>query len=1376
MKNKIRQRLLLLCQRIAQCLSKAVAIAGVVRTVSAVSTQRLLKSGLLGTVGLFALTVLFIFPETSSANTSSERSVGHFRVVTLLCKYADVIDEPADVSQIQRLLGNEPGGVSHFWEQASYGKATLDSSNVLGWYTLNGSRASYIDPRTGDPDVDQILRECTALADPFTDFSGFHTINILTNGLWRGGVGGIGGRLFHELDGKSDYAFAMTGFPDWRNQALLVHEIGHGFGLLHSNNSDLDDDPYDNPWSVMSDVNHNAVVHPEFGRLAKHFNAFEKQQLGWFDERDVLDIDLDLLRVGASQRISLTSLGNAVNPTGAYRALQVRRGEDSDFFFTIEARERNGDYEAALPGNGVIIHEVDLRTRRAAWIVDDSDPPADRADSAGVIWTPGEVFQGDGFSIEVLTRQSDGYEISLVATGAAIAGNSPPLLRPVAERQNAAVGGLFQLYLHPTDADGFSPDLSSPDLPLGSTLTENDHGVWIFEWTPLEQQAGEHTLTFVVTDAVDQTLTTRLLVDLNVTTIEDLPELNELPEVSAVAGMPQPLMGNLPWVTLLCKFRDDPSEPTTVSFVQDMFGDGVGQINHWFRQVSYERMNINGSLVLGWYTLPGTRSDYIRGNSSDDDVDDERMTRECMHAADDDVDFANFFGVNTFFNSGFNPFAVGFGKPRQVSLDNAGAMATTAISSPAWTEQTAVLHEMALGMGLPRANNSDRDATSFDNPWTNMSDGRGHAVEDLRYGFLAKHLNAFEKYSLGWLRSSEVTELRLDSVVPGGLQIRLTPMSSTTVTAESRRAVILRDPRYGQNVFYTIEARDNTGVGYYDDLLPATAVIVHQVDLSRDEPAWILFDTSTRQQPSTYAATEDDLWRVGETIQLPGASIAVRGRTRDGFTLVVETGLDDSVTNTSAQSGVVSPVVLEEAALADTQRSPTIGWLPWVTLMCQFADSEESDYEVDFVDRMFGSLPGQLTDYWDSVSSGKMSIAGSEAFGWYTLSGNRSNYISEDQISVSMLDECVALADNDVDFADFFGINLFFNGEFIAAASGFGGERSFNSDGIGLTPITALSSPTWQWQAAVAHEMGRAMGLGLTDNGDGDDNLYDNPWTLMSDSRAYSQSDPLYRFRAKYINAHDLEKLGWLDRGDIIELERVQLNGGVQLRIELDVLSSTADSGARVLKIPDPESQVTYYLEARQNSGPYDGGLPGSGIVIHEVYNSPERLSRLYHDPANGFASDYADSVNDVWTDGEVTTLAGVRVDFGGSRGGRFNMVVSSSENIELFPDPDQSESSEETISDDTQPLGDSETGQNLIGASGLSSTPVLPDADTGTGANDTATGAGSNAGGSSGGGGVWVFLWIAMLILVSRICTLKSLSTGNTSSFRRVLSKGSAS
>jgi len=1265
------------------------------------------------------------------------QALGNSRIAALLCKYADIADEPRDVAQIQRLYGDEVGGVNHFWKEASYSKASLNDTTVAGWYTLPAPRRFYIDDLSGEPDVVRIVRDCAAQADPDIDFSVYHSINVLTNGPWSGGIGGVGGKLFFELDGKTEFAYSVMGYPGWQNQALVVHEIGHGFGLLHSNNSDADDDPYDNPWSVMSDVSHQAVSHPEFGLLAKHFIAYEKELLGWFDRNEILEIDLDALGSGVSQSVFLTSLGETVNPNGSFRLLKLTRGDSDDFFFTLEARERSGDYEAALPGSGVIIHEVDLRTRRAAWIVDGSARPADRADTDSVVWQPGEIYQGDGFTIEVVARTNSGFQISLTATNEVIAGNSVPFFRPVAARQNAAVGGLFQLYLHPLDTDGFNPDLVSPNLPTGAELTDNGNGVWIFEWTPRAQQIGSYSITFVARDAVDDTLEARLVVDIDVTTLDAFGDAITLPEVSSAPGQPQPTYGNLPWVTLLCKFQDEEAEPATASFVQDMFGDDVGQINHWWRQVSYDRVNIDGSLVLGWYTLPGSRRDYVRGDDTDDDVDDERLTRECMHAADDDVDFSRFFGVNTFFNTGFNQHAVGFGEPRFIVLDNAGAMATTAISSPAWASHTSVLHEMALAVGLPRSNNSDRDSTTFDNPWTNMSDGQGYAVSDLRYGFLAKHLSAFEKYSLGWLPSAEVTELNLDMPVPGGLQVRLAPSSAQTISPASRRAVILRDTRYGRQVFYTIEARDNTGVGHYDEGLPGTAVIVHQIDMSRDEPAWILYDTTGNSQPSTYSATENDMWKVGETIRLPGASVAVTGRTRDGFNLFIQTGLGDEQINTTADVGLVSSVIEDRPNAAFVQSEPVRGWQPWVTLLCEFADSDESMVGPEFVDRMFSDSAGGLGDYWESVSLGKMSVTGSEAHGWYQLSGNRADYISANQISRGMLDECVELANEDVDFSEFYGVNLFFNGEFNALASGFAGKRLIGVDNAGLKAYTANSDPFWQWQASVAHEMARGMGLTLTDNADQDDNLFDNPWTLMSDSRAYARSDPLFTFRPKFINAHDMERLGWLDESDIFELDRVLLNNQVSIVVDIDTLSLAETEQPRLLKISDPDAGLDYYVEARERSGQYDGSLPGTGVLIHEVQHEPTRRVRLFHDLRNGPAADYADSVDDIWTRGESTELGGVRLEVSSETANGFRLILSANENVEVFP-----------VVENVSALAD-----DLSDADG---TPVLSDTMD-TGQLGTAPSQGSSASAdvspsNAAGGGGGAAAWSTLLVLLFRV------------------------
>jgi len=1255
----------------------------------------LLLSSVTGAAGNFAAADFY------GVESRATRTTGATPWITLLCKYADIPDEPESVDFVQELFGDLPGQINHYWKQASYGRSSLDGSQVAGWYTLPFVRQSYI--VANEADTEKIVQDCARAANNDIDFSGFHGINVFTNGEWAGAHGAAGGTIFLPLDGKERFGFSAIGRRHWTNHGLVVHEMGHGFGLRHSNNSDEDDDPYDNPWSVMSSVHGYAVPHPRYGSLAKHFNAYEKDSLGWFERSEILLLDLQTLSTGSSQSVSLTALGRPATADGTYRMLKLTRGGvDADFYFTLEARERQGEYEAALPDTGVVIHEVDLRTRRAAWIIDEDFPAANYADTDGVVWNEGEIYRGDGFNVSIDSRTGSGYEVTVTATNGSVDGNSVPFIRPFAENQQLAAGDPFQLYLFPVDPDGFAPELISNNLPVGSELIDNDHGSWIFQWTPQLDDVGNISVTFHAIDRVDPSLIGSRSVNLEVI---DGSVIEPLPIVSTAPGNPETLLGNVPWVTLLCKFSDQELEPATPAFVQDMFADGIGQINHWWKEVSYNRMNLDGSPVLGWYQLPGPRSDYVIADNSSDDIDDAKLLRDCVAAADADVDLSRYYGVNTFFNSEFNSHGVGFGKVRQVAADAAGLMATTVISAPAWTRQTSVIHEMSLAVGLPLANNSDLDDNTYDNPWTNMSDGQGYAVPDLRYEFLAKHLNAAEKYSLGWFTPDEVIELRVDTRIPGGLNMSLVPLGTAYTDANAagqygQRVLILRDPQLGNAVFYTIEAREKRGP--YDANLPGTAIIVHEVDLRRSEPAWILYDTSDGSSPQTYAYTDNDMWTVGETVTLPGASVTITSRTQRGFNLYVQTGLEREPSNTSAGSGTSSeniPVTTTEVSEGVDPAGFILGDLPWVTLMCKFADEAEEPESPEFVRELFGDEVGQLDHYWQEQSYGRMSISGSRVWGWYVLPGTRADYIDDETISSAMVDDCISLADADVDFSAFYGVNTFFNSEFNAVQSGFGGKKLITEDDAGIIGYTALGAPTWTWQAAVAHEMARGMGLTLTNNSDLDDNTYDNPWTLMSDSRAYANIDSRFNYIAKHINAHDKEKLGWLDAASVYELKRNQLNNRTTLEIQLDALGEEGDGNHRAIKFIDTTrtDQAVYYLEARTRGGPYDGSLPGSGVLIHEIVSGRAESAWLYHDPSNGAPADYADSPADIWTEGERVLLDGVEVTVARRTDSGYVLRFYSDQNY--YPSLSDGEGGLATSPGGTQGSGDNSGGSGVFGA-----------------------------------------------------------------------------
>ena len=104
--------------------------------------------------------------------------------------------------------------------------------------------------------------------------------------MFNGDLDGFawGGGACATIDG-SRRCPRVTWNPPWSfgNLAPLAHEMGHGYGLPHSDNSDGDDDTYDNPWDVMSDGWSNAVYDPTYGSRPKHINMQQRDRLGWVD-------------------------------------------------------------------------------------------------------------------------------------------------------------------------------------------------------------------------------------------------------------------------------------------------------------------------------------------------------------------------------------------------------------------------------------------------------------------------------------------------------------------------------------------------------------------------------------------------------------------------------------------------------------------------------------------------------------------------------------------------------------------------------------------------------------------------------------------------------------------------------------------------------------------------------------------------------------------------------------------------------------------------------------------------------------------------------------------------------------------------------------
>jgi hypothetical protein len=334
--------------------------------------------------------------------------------VSILCKFADINAEPENQAFFQGMYGNSFGGLDDYWRKQSYGNIDIVGSIAVDWVDLPEPQSHYVpDPGDGTgADKFGLFGDCTEAADEFVDFSnggtgGFAGINQMFNDrldccAWGGSTGA-------ELDGVNK-TWRVTWNPPWafRNSSVIAHEMGHGFGLPHSNNFDDDGNPYDSPWDVMSSAQGNSVNDGTYGSLGKHHTAYHKNRLGWFLPSEVRD-------VASGETVTITIDAMSVPTTTNYRMARIDIPGTNDWY-TVESRRVDG-YDGALPDKAVIISEIDTNRGEPAWAVDIDEPPANYSGNEGTMFRPGETFfdASAQIGISIDAETADGFVVTIYA-------------------------------------------------------------------------------------------------------------------------------------------------------------------------------------------------------------------------------------------------------------------------------------------------------------------------------------------------------------------------------------------------------------------------------------------------------------------------------------------------------------------------------------------------------------------------------------------------------------------------------------------------------------------------------------------------------------------------------------------------------------------------------------------------------------------------------------------------------------------------------------------------------------------------------------------------------------------------------------------------
>jgi hypothetical protein len=298
--------------------------------------------------------------------------------VVILCFFPDSSRVVTSTDAFRPSFSGLAPSADHYWREVSGGTIDFAGSRVVGPFTLSHPRSYYVG---SSAELHLLMQECTELADPTVDFRQVGGLALQFNARLDGAA--WGGQDNLTLDGQSRFVPTVW-MPPGTSPGAWAHEVGHGLGLPHS--SGPYGATYDSRWDVMSSPGWKADV---IGNVPFIYGS---QTIGYHKLLiDVMPAWREVAVGGAPVRILLESSANAAS--SGTQLVVVRNPDNPRVFYTAELRRQLPAtyYEAQLPSQGVVIHEVDQFRASPAHVVD-VDGNGDANDVAAA-WTAGREFR-----------------------------------------------------------------------------------------------------------------------------------------------------------------------------------------------------------------------------------------------------------------------------------------------------------------------------------------------------------------------------------------------------------------------------------------------------------------------------------------------------------------------------------------------------------------------------------------------------------------------------------------------------------------------------------------------------------------------------------------------------------------------------------------------------------------------------------------------------------------------------------------------------------------------------------------------------------------------------------------------------------------------
>ena len=309
--------------------------------------------------------------------TVAPNTFGAQKTLVILVNFADKATQPFTLETVRTMTF---GTVNAYYKNNSYGQTSL-TGHAVGWYTLALS-STVCDPsglRT------KALQAATAAGINVSAYNR-RIFAFPRNACAWSGLGSVGG--------NPSYALINGGY----SLRTVAHELGHNFGLYHSRSLDCG---VTVTGTICKIGEYGDVFDILGGSSSGHFNAFQKERLGWLDYG------------GSPPLTTVTGSGTysigALEPLGIQpRALKVLKSTDTAGRSTFYYME----YRQGVPG-GVIFHTGTNGVAKSSNLLDMTPGTLSWLDSPLAI---GKTFHDTELGLTVSPLSGDGARASVSVT------------------------------------------------------------------------------------------------------------------------------------------------------------------------------------------------------------------------------------------------------------------------------------------------------------------------------------------------------------------------------------------------------------------------------------------------------------------------------------------------------------------------------------------------------------------------------------------------------------------------------------------------------------------------------------------------------------------------------------------------------------------------------------------------------------------------------------------------------------------------------------------------------------------------------------------------------------------------------------------------